>query len=108
MSGYGGYSGFPMYPGAQPAAYTGARGGRDLNTIQLSKPDFSKLLDFEKNFYIPHPSVAARSEEDVKAYRQLREIHVDGEGIPKPVTTFDEASFPGICSTLLELMYLRL
>ena len=63
--------------------------------MQLARPDFSHLAAFEKNFYIEHPAVAARSDADVAAYRQLREIHVDGQGIPKPVVTFDEASFPG-------------
>ena len=98
MSGYGGYGGYGGYtsnPGAPPGGFHGPGGGRDLNTVQLARPDFSHLAAFEKNFYIEHPAVAARSDADVAAYRQLREIHVDGQGIPKPVVTFDEASFPG-------------
>ena len=39
--------------------------------------------------------MAARSMEEVAAYRQAREIHVEGQNVPKPVSTFDEASFPG-------------
>jgi len=31
----------------------------------------------------------------VECYRKLREIHVEGTGVPKPVATFEEASFPG-------------
>lgn len=95
MSGYGGYGGYTPQPSASYGGYQAAGGSRDLNTIQLARPDFSSLAPFEKNFYIEHPAVAARSEADVQAYRQLREIHVDGVGIPKPVVTFDEASFPG-------------
>lgn len=36
-----------------------------------------------------------RSDEDVDRYRKLREIHVEGTGVPKPVASFEEASFPG-------------
>ena len=50
---------------------------------------------FEKNFYVEHPDVTARSEAEVAAYRARREIHVEGTGVPKPVQSFDEASFPG-------------
>lgn len=31
----------------------------------------------------------------MRRYREMREIHVTGEGIPKPVSNFEEASFPG-------------
>jgi hypothetical protein len=48
-----------------------------------------------QNFYYEHPAVTARSESEVQRYREMRDIHVTGEGVPKPVTTFDEASFPG-------------
>jgi hypothetical protein len=41
--------------------------------------------------------VTARSEEETRRYRETRDIHVTGEGVPKPVQTFDEASFPGGC-----------
>ncbi|EIE25472.1 DEAD-box RNA helicase [Coccomyxa subellipsoidea C-169] len=51
-------------------------------------------MPFEKNFYVEHPAVQSRSLEEVKAYRHAREIHIDGHDIPKPVTTFEEASFP--------------
>lgn len=47
-----------------------------------------------------------RTDEEVAAYRNQRQIHVYGEGVPKPVSTFEEASFPGeqlpgpLCRTL--------
>ncbi|EFN58247.1 hypothetical protein CHLNCDRAFT_30080, partial [Chlorella variabilis] len=70
-------------------------GGRDgINSTFLPKEDFSNLPKFEKNFYYEHPAVTARSEEEVRRYREMREIHVTGEGIPKPVSNFEEASFP--------------
>lgn len=74
---------------------SGDRGRDDINAIQLATQDFSNLPVFEKNFYHEHPAVTARSTEDVETYRKLRDIHVQGEGVPKPCTTFDEASFPG-------------
>ena len=80
------------------AMSTGAGGGRgrdDINSIQLATQDFSNLPPFEKNFYVEHPAVTARSPADVDTYRKLREIHVQGSGVPKPCTTFEEASFPG-------------
>jgi hypothetical protein len=49
---------------------------------------------FEKNFYLEHPAVSARSSEEVETFRHAEQIHVYGEGVPKPVTTFEEASFP--------------
>jgi ATP-dependent RNA helicase DDX5/DBP2 len=61
----------------------------------LAKPDFSNLAVFEKNFYIQHPAVSDRTSEEVEAYRQRHQIHVYGDGVPKPVTSFEEASFPG-------------
>ena len=74
----------------------GSRGRDDINSIQLAQQDFSNLPPFEKNFYVEHPAVTARSPADVETYRKLREIHVQGSGVPKPCTTFEEASFPGM------------
>ena len=48
-----------------------------------------------RNFYHEHPSVTARSQAEVDEYRRKREIHVVGTGVPRPVTNFEEASFPG-------------
>ena len=89
--GYGGGGGGGMgFPGGGFGAPR-----RDLDTVQLRKQDFTNLPAFEKRFYCEHPAVTARTEEEVTAYRQAREIHVEGTGVPKPVATFDEASFPG-------------
>jgi ATP-dependent RNA helicase DDX5/DBP2 len=49
---------------------------------------------FEKNFYIEHPGVSARSEAQGDEWRRQNSISVIGHGIPKPVLSFEEASMP--------------
>ena len=98
--GGGGYGGHGYGGGGYGGGGYAAK--RDLDSMQLGRPNFSGLPAFEKNFYVEHPAVAARSEEQVALYRKLREINVEGQGVPKPVTTFEEASFPGM-SLLLKL-----
>eukprot|EP00798_Chlamydomonas_sp_ICE-L_P029125 gene29125-32343_t len=66
----------------------------DWDKFNLAKPDFSNSPAFEKNFYLEHPAVTARSDEDIAKYRKLKDIHVYGEKVPRPVSSFDEASFP--------------
>jgi ATP-dependent RNA helicase DDX5/DBP2 len=61
----------------------------------LTCPDLSTMPKFEKSFYKEDPAVAARSEAEVAAFRKEKEISITGRNVPKPVTTFDEASFPG-------------
>ncbi|CAK9036516.1 DEAD-box ATP-dependent RNA helicase 20, partial [Durusdinium trenchii] len=41
-----------------------------------------------------HPDVTGRPEDKVVAYRAKHEITVTGDNVPKPVTTFEEASVP--------------
>lgn len=94
--GYGGGGGgFGGGGGGFGGGFGHGQGRGDLDSISLRKPDFSNLPPFEKNFYYEHPAVTARTAAEVEAYRQSRQIHVYGEGVPKPVTTFEEASFPG-------------
>lgn len=90
--GYGG--GGSSYGGG--GGYGAARGGRDgINDAHLPREDFTTdLPKFEKNFYFEHPAVTARTDTEVTAYCKERDIHTQGEGVPKPVTTFEEASFP--------------
>lgn len=57
-------------------------------------PDSATLTKFEKNFYKEHEDVANRSPQDVEAWRKTNEVSVRGSNVPKPVETFDEASFP--------------
>jgi len=62
----------------------------------LQKIDFAseQLTDFTKNFYIEHPAVTARSEDSAKAWRESHAIKIQGDGVPKPTLTFEEASMP--------------
>jgi ATP-dependent RNA helicase DDX5/DBP2 len=81
---YGGYGGYRGFGGGQGL-------GSGLREIQW---DLSQLPVFEKNFYIEHPDVSARSEAEAERYRRDRQVTVEGRGVPKPVLTFDEASMP--------------
>uniref|UniRef100_A0A7S3JTY3 RNA helicase n=1 Tax=Aureoumbra lagunensis TaxID=44058 RepID=A0A7S3JTY3_9STRA len=56
--------------------------------------DMNTLPPFEKCFYIPHPDVVARSDEDCDRWRRENQISIEGRGVPKPVFTFEEASMP--------------
>lgn len=70
--------------------------------------DLSALPVFEKNFYIEHPAVTARSEADAERWRKEQTISIIGTGIPKPVYTFEEASMPGIVHFPLSCAVCRL
>jgi len=95
-SSFGGGGGYGGGGGGGYGGGGGFGGGRrDLDSMQLARPDFSNLPKFEKNFYLEHPAVRARTDADIEAYRNSRQIHVYGDGVPKPVTNFEEASFPG-------------
>ncbi len=74
--------------------------GAQLKSIHW---DLSKLPVFEKNFYIEHPDVRKRSEEDAQVWRRSVDITVVGKGIPKPVLTFEEASMPGMRNLCLSV-----
>lgn len=65
--------------------------GQNLNKIDFSQ---ETLVPFEKNFYIEHPDVTKRSEQEAEAWRASKGIVVRGTGIPKPAMTFEEASMP--------------
>ncbi|KAI8839282.1 ATP-dependent RNA helicase [Chytridium lagenaria] len=62
----------------------------------LRRPDWDKetLPVFEKNFYMEHPDVKARSDSEIEEYRRRHDMRVFGPSIPRPVDSFEEASFP--------------
>ncbi|KAH8944766.1 hypothetical protein BDL97_12G001900 [Sphagnum fallax] len=93
-SGYGGGRGGGG--GYKDRGGGGGYGGnkRDLDNISLPTQEFDDVIPFEKNFYVEHPAVTALTEDEVTAYRRKREITVEGRNVPKPVRTFEEASFP--------------
>ena len=65
--------------------------GQGLSSIDFSKQE---LVPFEKNFYLEHPDVTKRSEQEAEAWRASKQIVVRGTDVPKPCLTFDEASMP--------------
>ena len=71
--------------------------------LQKQDWDMAKMPKFEKNFYREHPVVAARSDTEIETFRRKHEMKVFGRGVPKPVTTFDEASFPCMFDCVLVL-----
>ncbi|KAL4194708.1 hypothetical protein AMTRI_Chr05g69870 [Amborella trichopoda] len=73
--------------------YNGQK-SKDFDNISLPKQDFDGLTHFEKNFYVESEAVASMTEEEVEAYRQRRQITVDGRDVPKPVTNFCDIGFP--------------
>lgn len=92
-SGYGG----PPRGGGGYGGYAGGGGGGGGQLgMGLSNIDFTKqdLVAFEKNFYLEHPDVSKRSEEEAEAWRASKQIVVRGSDVPKPCLTFDEASMP--------------
>ena len=72
---------------------SGAGGGLGAGLRTISW-DLSKLPVFEKNFYFEHPAVTKRDEAFSEQWRKSKDITVIGNGIPKPVLTFEEASMP--------------
>jgi len=94
-----GYYGNGDSSGAHGSSSYGGGGGSfgDTNLgASLGKIDFSKadLVQFEKNFYMEHPDVTARSEADADAWRASKQMVIVGQGVPKPCLTFEEASMP--------------
>ena len=94
-SQYGGDNSYSSFPDR----FGSSRGGDSMGQLGagLRKIDWnlSKLPVFEKNFYIEHPDVTDRPERFADDWRRSKEIIVVGQGVPKPVLTFEEASMPG-------------
>jgi ATP-dependent RNA helicase DDX5/DBP2 len=65
-------------------------GLQDINWASV----LPQLPPFEKNFYVEHPDISKRTDEEVRAYRQRFEMFVAGDNVPKPVITFQESPFP--------------
>ncbi|PSN66793.1 hypothetical protein BS50DRAFT_600440 [Corynespora cassiicola Philippines] len=85
--GYGGGGGYRNGGGGDSMAALG-------QGLKQQDWDLDTLPKFEKSFYKEDPAVAARSQEEVDAFRKEYQIAVQGKNVPKPVTTFDEAGFP--------------
>lgn len=96
--GGGGYGGGPPGGGGGYGGGGGGFGGggggglgATLNTIDFRRQE---LVPFEKDFYIEHPDVTKRADEEASAWRASKQIVIVGDGIPKPCMTFEEASMP--------------
>lgn len=99
-SSYGGGSYERSSYGSSSNGYSNGGGGggyggkKSFGGERMSKPDFSNLTPFVKDFYNPHPTVACRPPHEVEAYRAKHQITVKGKGVPDPITKFAEVSFP--------------
>ncbi|KAI9282017.1 P-loop containing nucleoside triphosphate hydrolase protein [Umbelopsis sp. AD052] len=129
-SGYGGGSSAPSYGGGNSyggggsyggsnsyggggnsyggGSYGGGGGGDRMsnlgNTLTAPKWDMNTMPKFEKNFYVEHPNVAARTEQEVTDIRNSFDMKLFGDNVPKPVTSFEEAGFPSyVLKEVLEL-----
>lgn len=103
VGAYGGGYGAPAgggYGAPGGSSYGAPAGGGGYQSSNLgaglSQIDFAntELVPFEKNFYIEHPDVTRRSEQEANEWRASKNIAVSGADVPKPVMTFDEASMP--------------
>ncbi|KAL1672228.1 P-loop containing nucleoside triphosphate hydrolase protein [Schizophyllum commune] len=65
--------------------------GGGLKTVDWAS---ARLEKFEKNFYQEDKRVTARSEREIEEFRRSKDIKVQGRGVPRPVTSFDEVGFP--------------
>ncbi|VEN43983.1 unnamed protein product [Callosobruchus maculatus] len=65
-------------------------GGGGLRAVEWSN---KRLEPFKKDFYVPHPAVANRSDFEVQQYRNSKEISIEGDA-PNPIQNFGEANFP--------------
>jgi ATP-dependent RNA helicase DDX5/DBP2 len=59
-------------------------------------PDWSRhdLIQFEKKFYFEHPRITSMSESEVQQIRADKKLTVEGGGVPRPVTKFEDCNFP--------------
>jgi len=90
--GGGGYGGGKY--GGGGGGYSSNELGAGLKKLEWNQELVDSLPRFEKDFYVEHPDVTNRSWERVNEFRASKEITVAGVDCPKPVETFDEASFP--------------
>ena len=72
----------------------------------LIKPDWRHidLLKFKKDFYIEHENVTDRDDDEIQDFLDENQITVDGDAVPRPVYTFDEANFPDYILRAMEDM----
>ncbi|GFH54277.1 ATP-dependent RNA helicase [Chaetoceros tenuissimus] len=90
--GQGGSSyGQGSYGGGAGGGFSNSNLGNNLTNIDFSK---TELVPFEKDFYIEHPDVTERPIAEAEEWRRSKQMKIEGEGVPKPCMTFEEASMP--------------
>lgn len=94
------YSMWPA-PSAVPQAPSQSWEAPLGSTLHRPQWDSSQLSKFEKNFYKEHPDVKKITSYEAEDYRKRKQILVHGREVPKPIRTFEEASFPGIILILI-------
>ncbi|KAF5382058.1 hypothetical protein D9615_004188 [Tricholomella constricta] len=100
-SGYGGYGGGHGGGGGGYGGGGGGGGGWGDDRMSnlgggLRAVDWAntKIERFEKNFYVEDKRVSSLSQQEVDEFRRIKEIKVQGRGVPRPVQSFDECGFP--------------
>ncbi|EIN04931.1 RNA helicase [Punctularia strigosozonata HHB-11173 SS5] len=100
--GYGGGYGGGYNGGGYGGGYGGGGGswgdsdkmgnlGGGLRAVDWQSQALPK---FEKNFYVEDKRVSARSEREIDEFRRVQEMKVQGRGVPRPITSFEESGFP--------------
>ncbi|TVY52580.1 ATP-dependent RNA helicase dbp2 [Lachnellula cervina] len=96
VNGYSGGGG--GYGGGGGGGFGGGAGGDRMSNLgaglQKQSWDLNAMPKFDKSFYKEDPLVTNRSEADVLKFRKEHSIAVQGNDVPRPVETFDEAGFP--------------
>nr|XP_019010017.1 ATP-dependent RNA helicase DBP2-A [Kwoniella pini CBS 10737]OCF48798.1 ATP-dependent RNA helicase DBP2-A [Kwoniella pini CBS 10737] len=93
--GYGGGGG-GGYGGGGGGGYGGGgdRMGNLGGGLQTIDWNHTNLTKFEKNFYVQDPRVTARTDAEINAFRAEKTMKIQGQNVPRPITTFEEAGFP--------------
>uniref|UniRef100_A0A8W7P703 RNA helicase n=1 Tax=Anopheles coluzzii TaxID=1518534 RepID=A0A8W7P703_ANOCL len=92
-NGYGGmrsvYNGFNKDDRAKIQSLKSKYPGQNV-----MKPMWENMEPFQKDFYVPHPSVMGRAAEEVQTFREQMQITVMGNNVPHPCQNFEEGNFP--------------
>eukprot|EP00919_Chromeraceae_sp_WS-2016_P049033 GHVR01115887.1.p1 GENE.GHVR01115887.1~~GHVR01115887.1.p1 ORF type:complete len:239 (+),score=46.24 GHVR01115887.1:89-805(+) len=95
-----------MWNGAFPANFDRHNGSRDQDFNNLRRINWNQenLSEFKKDFYTESPSVSVRTESEVKKIRLDKAITiVNGNNVPKPIISFEEANFPKYLNDAIKL-----
>lgn len=72
------------------------RGGREdsYQAAPIPVANWSEMPEIKKDFYRESPEISAMSEGEANAFRAEHQMTMQGDSIPKPVKTFQQAGFP--------------